>query len=207
MARLTRVSTLHSDDLAQCAKPEAPQAPSSFADMISNATEWEYPIDLHAAICCELRVNPRTWVVPRLVKEVWANHIPHYEDMLDVEAFSDEAGNVVYFFDPRWTEQYRLWVIYHELFHQTQFYDLGNIRGTRWEDLGTKQRHNQWEKEACKYADEKVGGAPGKDFSPYTDMVLVTDKEEGPESEQPQIAPRLKFGRKRNATARMRMII
>lgn len=169
--------------------------------MVSNSTSWDYPLELHAQVCCELKVNPRTWVVPQLVRKLWASHIPGFEDMLEVEAFSDEAGNVVYFFDENWSEQYRQWVVYHELFHQTQFYDFGNIRGHRWEDLGTKQRHNVWEKEACRYADEKVGGAPGKDFSPYSNMVLKGDEEE-----QPQIAP-IKIVRKRTPSARPRKLI
>lgn len=192
-------------EIAQCATEEEPKLPQTFADMVHNSTAWDYPVELHARICCELKINPRTFIVPQLVRVLWAVHVPGFEDMVETEAFSDECGNVVYFYDPKWSEQYSLWIVHHELFHQTQFYDKGNAMGGRWDDMGTKQMVDAWEKEACRYADKKVGKV-GKDFGPYKD-VAFTPATQGDTAETPQIAPRLKLGRPRGLTARKRFTI
>lgn len=175
--------------IAQCA---------NFADMIKNDTAWEYPLELHAQICCELRINPRVWVVPSYVKDLWASHFPEYSDMFDTEAFSDEVGNVVFFFDKAWTDEFRRWLIHHELFHQTQFYDKGNFRGQRWADMGRSQQARTWEKEACEYADKSCG-KPGKDFKAYTtDRDIDAAPADG--------APRMNLKTKAIARAKMHMI-
>jgi hypothetical protein len=149
-----------------------PEALKTFADMVTNGTSWDYPLDVHAAICCDLKINPRTWVVPAFIKQLWSSHFPDYEDLGYTEAFSDEIGNVVYFFDADWSDKYRLWLIHHELYHQSQFFDKGNARGRRWEHLGTRQEVNTWEKEACAYANKKVGTVVD-DFQPYKSVVIT----------------------------------
>jgi hypothetical protein len=156
--------------------------------MIQNGTSWDYPIAIHMAVACELRINPRTWIVPAFVRSLWASHFPDYEDLIGVEAFSDEAGNIVFFFEEDWSEQYRLWILHHEMFHQAQFYDKGNCRGRRWDGMSTAQQNRAWETEACKYANLRVG-EPEKDFQPYcTDGAVVGAPQD--------LAPRFKIGRK-----------
>lgn len=126
------------------------------ARMVHNATSWDYPMELHMQLCAELRICPEVYIVPGWMKKLFIDHF-NLNDYADTEAFSDETGNVVYFFEEYWTEEYRKWLIHHEMYHQQQYYDKGNYRGDRWLDLSEKQRQKEWEREADEFADTRVG--------------------------------------------------
>ena len=133
-------------------------------DMIQNATPWKYPRELHEQLCRELRINPRVYIVPGWTKRLFVEHFRSDDD--DTDAFADDGGNVVYFYEDYWTKEYKLWLIHHEMFHQSQFYDNGNGRD-RWAHLGINEQVDVWEREAEEFANLRVG-LLGKKVKRYT---------------------------------------
>lgn len=160
--------------MARSTKPSV----TGFESQIHNVTPWVYPIDVHAALCHELNVNPKVWVLPAAFKPMFQQY---HEDLEDVQALSNETGNLLFFYDDRWTEPFRKWVIHHEMFHQSQFYDLGNVGGIRWSAMSQERREAVWELEATNFANERAG-IIGQDFEPFI--------EEQPDAVSSTVLPR-----------------
>jgi hypothetical protein len=134
---------------------------------VLNLTEWEYPEHVHQELCDLLRINPRVFIVPDAIRDLFADHLGE-PDMNETEAFSDEYNNIVYFYSPLWSPEYRMWLIFHEMFHSRQYFDHGNAAGERWQSLTAPQMEVAWEKEANEFADTYSGsGKLDKDFKRY----------------------------------------
>jgi hypothetical protein len=151
------------------ASATAPAESAAFLPVIHNATAWAYPIDLHIALCNQLRVNPTVWILPVAFRDLLAEHFPKSPEFAEVDAFSDETGNVVYFWSEDWTDDYAQWVMCHELYHQSQYFDKGNMYGSRWEGLEHPEMIKIWEREANNFAN-KYTGKRLHDFTPYKSM-------------------------------------
>lgn len=136
--------------------------------ILHNLTTWQFPVDLHTKICDQLKINPRVYVLPPSVKELLSEHVGG-SDMLDVDAFADEMGNTVYFWHEDWTVEFSSWVVCHELYHVSQYFDNGNVGGRRWDHMPEEQKTQTWEDEACAFAHQHCGfGVLGRDFPQYT---------------------------------------
>lgn len=142
-----------------------------FLPVIHNATSWKYPLDLHIDICNRLRVNPTVWIIPTEFRNLIAEHFPKAREFAQIDAFADETGNVVYFWNSDWTPDYERWVICHELYHVGQYFDKGNMYGTRWEGLDADEMLKAWEREATRFANDWIGKRVHKDFPAYRSQI------------------------------------
>lgn len=140
---------------------------------ISNATAWIYPLEHHTMVCNSLGVNPHIWILPDGFQAL----VTGYTDSSDqaVDAYADELNNVVFFWSEDWTEEYCLWVIAHELWHVSQFFDKGNQRSARWRGMSAQQRDKAWEREAVMFANKTVGKSVHRHFSAYKSRSTIVD--------------------------------